>query len=86
MAEEPGGLEAWVGSAVYVLLTGEREHWVGVLQDWDERGVVLHHTQRDIRFRASEGEAPEEGGPDKPMLVLFPWAQVRHVGVLLDDL
>jgi hypothetical protein len=74
VAEEPGGLEAWVGSAVYVLLTGEREHWVGVLQDWD------------IRFRASEGEAPEEGGPDKPMLVLFPWAQVRHVGVFLDDL
>jgi hypothetical protein len=80
------GLEAWIGKEVIVLVEGEREHWHGTLQDWDKRGVVLHHHEAAIRFRASQGEGPDQSGPHKPMLLLFPWAQVRHVGLFVDDL
>ena len=80
------GLEAWIGKEVIVLVEGESDPWHGVLQNWDERGVVLHHRELAIRFRVAQGEAPEESGPHKPMLLLFPWSQVRYIGIFVEDL
>ena len=80
------GMETWVGKEVIVLVEGEEDYWHGTLQDWDDRGVVLHHHEAAIRYRDSQGEALNESGPHKPMLLLFPWSQVRHVGIFLDDL
>ena len=84
---EDRGLEAWIGREVVVFLTDDSDPWHGLLQDWDERGVVLHHDEKVVRYlQETQGEAAADARPHKPMLILFPWAQVRNVGVFVDDL
>ena len=78
-------MAAWVGKEVTVFLTGESDPWHGVLQDWDERGVILHHDDKAMRFGQEPGGTDDER-PHKPILILFPWAQVRLVGIFPDDL
>jgi hypothetical protein len=36
-------LEAWVGKVVQLWVIGEDEPWLGVLEAWNERGVVLRY-------------------------------------------
>lgn len=76
-----GSLEAWVGKAVQVLVKGDSDPWVALLEGWDERGVVLRYTEQDARLSESRGEKPLD-----PMLLLIPWAEVRYVSVELEDL
>lgn len=76
-----GSLEAWVGKAVQVLVKGDSDPWVALLEGWDERGVVLRYTEQDARLSESRGEEPLD-----PMLLLIPWAEVRYVSVGLEDL
>ena len=84
---EMGGVEHWVGKEVVVELIGEEaDTWHGALQDWDERGVVLHFHEAAIRPLEEQGETRGESMPHKPMLLLFPWSQVRFVGIFVDDL
>jgi hypothetical protein len=38
-----GGLEAWIGKVVQLWSAGEDEPWLGILEGWNERGVVLRY-------------------------------------------
>jgi hypothetical protein len=76
-------LEAWVGRVVQLLVAGDRDPWPGVLEGWDERGVVVRYTEDMVRF-AAENRGGE--GPSKPMMLLFPWPALRYVGIELENL
>jgi hypothetical protein len=78
----PGWVGAWVGKAVQVHVHGDPDPLLGVLEDWDERGVVLRHTEDMARFAASRGG----NGPTDPMMILVTWSAVRYVSVLLEEL
>ncbi len=84
---ESSGLPAWVGSwvgkVVQVHVHGDPDPLLGVLEDWDERGVVLRHTEDLVRFSQSQGD---EEAPQAPMMILVTWSAVRYVSVLLEDL
>jgi hypothetical protein len=56
-------LEAWVGKYVQVLVTGDSEPLIGVLEGWHERGVVLRYTQGMARLDESHGEGLVEDTP-----------------------
>jgi hypothetical protein len=75
------GLEAWVGKVVELWAVGEDESWLGVLEGWNERGVVLRYSDGMACFEASRGDRILS-----PMVVLFPWSVVRFVGVDLEEL
>jgi hypothetical protein len=74
-------LEAWVGKVVQLWAVGEDEPWLGVLEAWNERGVVLRYSEGMACFEASRGDRKLS-----PMLVLCPWPVVRFVGVELEEL
>src|SRR5215211_427085 len=74
-------LEAWVGKVVQLWAVGEDEPWLGVLEGWNERGVVLRYSQSMATFEASRGDRKLS-----PMMLLFPWSVVRFVGVELEEL
>src|ERR687894_2084532 len=76
-----GDMKAWVGKVVQVCLVGEDQTWLGVLEGWNERGVVLRYTEDMACFEASRGDRAV-----RPMLMLFPWSAVRFVGVDLEEL
>jgi hypothetical protein len=42
----PGWVEAWVGKVVQVHVHGDPDPLFGVLEDWDQRGVVCCGTRR----------------------------------------
>jgi hypothetical protein len=74
------GLEAWVGKVVQLWAVGEDESWLGVLEGWNERGVVLRYSEEIACFEASRGDRKLS-----PMMLLFPWSVVRFVGVDLEE-
>jgi hypothetical protein len=76
-----GGLEAWIGKVVQLWSAGEDEPWLGILEGWNERGVVLRYGEGVARFDASRGDRQLS-----PMMMLFPWSAVRFVGVDLEEL
>jgi hypothetical protein len=78
----PAWVEAWVGKVVQVHLHGDPDPLLGVLEDWDARGVVLRHTEEMVRLTASRGG----DGPSDPMMILVTWSAVRYVSVLLEEL
>ena len=73
--------EAWVGKVVQLWVIEEDEPWLGVLEAWNERGVVLRYGEGVARFEASRGDRALG-----PMMMLFPWSAVRFVGVDLEEL
>jgi hypothetical protein len=73
--------EAWVGKVAQLWVIGEDEPWLGVLEAWNERGVVLRYGEGVARFEASRGDRALG-----PMMMLFPWSAVRFVGVDLEEL
>jgi hypothetical protein len=75
------GIEAWVGKVVELWAAGEDESWLGVLEGWNERGVVLRYSEGMACFEASRGDRMLS-----PMLILFPWPAVRFVGVDVEEL
>jgi hypothetical protein len=79
----PGWVGAWVGKVVQVHVHGDPDPLLGVLEDWDERGVVLRHTEDMVRFSQSCGD---EGAAQDPMMILVTWSAVRYVSVLLSEL
>jgi hypothetical protein len=74
-------MEAWVGKLVQLWATGEDEPWLGILEGWSERGVVLRYTEDLALFEASRSEQRLS-----PMLMLFPWWGVRYIGIDLQEL
>ena len=76
-----GGMEAWVGKVVQLWAVGGDEPWLGVLEGWNERGVVLCYGESLARFEASRGDRQMS-----PMMMLFPWSSVWFVGVDLEEL
>jgi hypothetical protein len=74
------GLEAWVGKVVQLWAAGEDVSWLGVLEGWNERGVVLRYSEGMACLEASLGDRNLS-----PMLILFPWSVVRFVGVDLEE-
>ena len=74
-------LEAWVGKVVQLWVIGEDEPWLGVLEDWNERGVVLRYEESVACFERSRGDRALS-----PMMMLFPWPALRFVGVDLEEL
>ena len=74
-------LEAWVGKVVQLWVTGEDEPWLGLLEAWNERGVVLRYGESVAHFEASRGDRALS-----PMMMLFPWLTIRFVGVDLEEL
>jgi hypothetical protein len=74
-------LEAWVGKVVQLWAVGEDEPWLGVLEAWNERGVILRYSEGIACFEASLGDRKLS-----PMMVLFPWWVVRSVGVDLEEI
>lgn len=48
-----GGIETWIGKVVQLWAAGEDEPWLGVLEGWNERGVVLRYGEGVARFEAS---------------------------------
>ena len=79
----PGWVGAWVGKVVQVHLHGDTDPLLGVLEDWDARGVVLRHTEDMVR----SGAASRGGdGPSDPMMMLVTWSAVRYVSILLEEL
>jgi hypothetical protein len=54
----------------------------GVLEDWDQRGVVLRHTEDMVSLTASR----VEDVPSEPMMILVTWSAIRYVSVLLEEL
>jgi hypothetical protein len=76
-------LEAWVGKVVQLRVAGERYPWLGVLEGWDERGMIIRYTEDMVRF-AAETQAGE--GPSKPIMLLFPWTAALYVGIELENL
>jgi hypothetical protein len=79
----PGWVGAWVGKVVQVHVHGDSDPLLGVLEDWDERGVVLRHTEDMVRISQSRGDA---GAPQDPMMILVTWSAVRYVSVILEEL
>jgi hypothetical protein len=75
------GMETWIGKVVQLRAVGEDEPWLGVLEGWNERGVVLRYGESVARFEASRGDRQMS-----PMMMLFPWSSVRFVGVDLEEL
>ena len=74
-------LEAWVGKLVQLWAVGEDEPWLGILEGWNERGVMLRYGESVARFEASRGDRQLS-----PMMMLFPLSAVRFVGVELEEL
>jgi hypothetical protein len=74
-------LEEWVGKVVQLWAVGEDEPWLGVLEAWNERGVILRYSEGIACFEASLGDRKLS-----PMMVLFPWWVVRFVGVDLEEI
>ena len=70
----PSWVEAWVGKVVQVHVQGDPDPLFGVLEDWDQRGVV--------RLTASR----VEDVPSEPMMILVTWSSVRYVSVLMEEL
>jgi hypothetical protein len=79
----PGWVGAWVGKVVQVHLHGDPDPLLGVLEDWDARGVVLRHTQDMVRSGTASRGGDE---PSDPMMMLVTWSAVRYVSVLLEEL
>jgi hypothetical protein len=49
-------LDAWIGKDVWVVIDDEEgEPYFGILEGWDERGVILRYTERAIRMREERG-------------------------------
>jgi hypothetical protein len=78
----PSWVEAWVGKVVQVHVQGDPDPLFGVLEDWDQRGVVLRHTEDMVRLTASR----VEDVPSEPMMILVTWSSVRYVSVLMEEL
>jgi hypothetical protein len=79
----PGWVGAWVGKVVQVHLHGDPDPLLGVLEDWDARGVVLRHTEDMVR----SGAASRGGdGSSEARMILVTWSAVRYVSVLLEEL
>ena len=78
----PSWVEAWVGKVVQVHVLGDSDPLFGVLVDWDQRGVVLRHTEEMVRLTGSRVEEM----PSEPMMILVTWSAVRYVSVLLEEL
>ena len=78
----PSWVEAWVGKVVQVHVQGDPYPLFGVLEDWDQRGVVLRHTEDMVRLTASR----VEDVPSEPMMILVTWSSVRYVSVLMEEL
>lgn len=74
-------LAAWAGRVVQVLVGSDKAAWVGFLEGWDDRGVVLRYTEE-------MAHADEVLGRETlaPLLILFPWSEVRYVSIDLDEL
>ena len=72
-----GGVETWIGKVVQLWVIGEDEPWLGVLEGWNERGVVVRYGEGVARVEASRGDRALS-----PMMMLFPWSAVRFVGVI----
>jgi hypothetical protein len=70
MAED-GLMEGWVGKVVQVLTHEDPDPHIGMLEGWDDQGVVLRFAELDARL---SGPLDEE--PTPPMLVHFPWAAI----------
>jgi hypothetical protein len=62
----PGWVEAWVGKVVQVHVHGDPDPLFGVLEDWDQRGVVLRHTEDMVRLTDSELHEPFGSVPVGP--------------------
>ena len=75
-----GGMEGWMGKVVQLWAKGEDESWLGVLEGYDDRGVVLRYSDGMACFEASLCDRKLS-----PMLMLFPWSTVRCVGVDLEE-
>jgi hypothetical protein len=75
------GMEGWVGKVVQLWATGEDEPWLGILEGWSERGVILCYSEDIARFEASRDDRQSS-----PMLMLFPWSGVRYIGIDLEVL
>lgn len=75
------GMETWIGKVVQLRAVGEDEPWLGFLEGWNERGVVLRYAESVARFEASRGDRQLSS-----MMMLFPWSSVRFVGVDLEEL
>jgi hypothetical protein len=60
----PGWVGAWVSKVVQVHLHGDPDPLLGVLEDWDARGVVLRHTEDMVRSGAASRGGDGPSGPD----------------------
>jgi hypothetical protein len=78
----PSWVEAWVGKVVQVHVHGDSDPLFGILEDWDQRGVVLRHTEDMVRLTASRVEEVHS----EPMMILVTWSAIRYVSVLLEEL
>jgi len=73
-------MEGWVGKVVQVTTNEEPDPEVGLLEGWDDRGVLLRFAELEARL---SGPLHEE--PPPPMVVLFPWSAIAYVGVSAED-
>jgi hypothetical protein len=76
----PGWVEAWVGKVVQVHVHGDPDPLFGVLEDWDQRGVVLRHTE-DIA--AGGSQPPHQPLEHERLLSLLDWSSRSCVLVRL---
>lgn len=74
-------MEGWVGKAVQLMTHENPDPHVGLLEGWDDRGVVLRFVELGARLYG-----PPDPKPTPPMLVLFPWSAIAWVSVALEDL
>jgi hypothetical protein len=74
-------MEAWVGKLVQLWATGEDESWLGILEGWNERGVMVRYSEGIARFLASRDDRQST-----PMMMFFPWSGVRFLGLDLEEL
>jgi hypothetical protein len=79
MAAE-GLMEGGVGEVVQILTHEDPGPHAGLLEGWDDRGVVLRFAELGARLSGPLGEEPTP-----PMLVLFPWAATAWVSVAVED-
>ena len=73
-------MEVWVGKAVRLMTHEYSDPHVGLLEGWDDRGVVLRFAELGARLYGTR-----DAEPTPPLLVPFPWAVIAWVGVTLED-
>jgi len=52
----------------------------GLMEGWDDRGVVLRFAEMGARL-----SGPPDEEPVPPMVVLFPWSSIAYVSVAAED-